>query len=268
MTGDASGGARPPSVWSLGDYPRVAREVLSPLGPALVSACQVDAGQRVLDVGAGSGLAAVAAAQTGASVVAVDITPHLFDAGRVLAAAAGVQLEWVEADAQALPWASAEFDVVMTCIGAMFAADQQRTADEMVRVCRSGGTIGSLAWTPDGESGALLALLASYLPPGGAKPPTAWGDPDHVRSLFGDRVRSFTAERRSLTVEHFATPTDLYAFYKAHFGPAIAAFEAAGDRADQLDAELLEWATLADTSADGEPSRYAFDYLLVTCARR
>ena len=135
-------GGPPTSVWALGDYPRLAREVLAGLGPALVEACRVEPGQRVLDVAAGTGVAAIPAARAGATVVACDITPELLAAGRVEAARAAVPVQWREADAQALPFADDEFDVVMSSIGAMFAPDHQQVADELLRVCRPGGVIG------------------------------------------------------------------------------------------------------------------------------
>ena len=262
--------SRPPSVWAVGDYPKVARDVLQPLGEALVAACGVGPGQRVLDVAAGSGVCAVPAARAGASVIASDITPELLAAGRREAAEAGVALDWVEADAQALPWPDGEFDVVMSSIGAMFAPDHQRTADEMVRVCRGGGMVGLSAWTPDGDIGDFFRVFAPYLPPPppGAASPTAWGEADYVRSLFGDRVTDLAAERRTLDVDHFATPDEFCDYYAAYFGPTIAAFDLAGERAGQLDREFRAYARAADTSGPGDHSRFAYEYLLVTAVRR
>ena len=262
-------GTRPPSVWALGDYPRVAREVLQPLGTRLVQACGIGPGQRVLDVAAGSGVVSIPAALTGASVVASDLTPELLEAGRREAESAGAEVEWAEADAEALPWANGEFDVVVSSIGAMFVPDHQQTADELVRVCRPGGTLGLIAWTPEGTIGDFFRVFAPYLPPleEGASPPTAWGDPDHVRALLGDRVRAFSAQRHTLGVDHFATPDAFCDYYAAHFGPTIAAYALAGDRADQLDREFRAYAAAADTSAEGEPSHFDYDYLLVTAVR-
>ena len=130
------------AMWALGDYHRFAKETVWELGPVLVEACGIAAGQRVLDVAAGTGNVAIRAAETGAEVVASDLTPENFEAGRREARACGVELEWVEADAEALPFDDGAFDVVTSSLGAMFAPDHQRVADELLRVCRPGGTIG------------------------------------------------------------------------------------------------------------------------------
>ena len=178
------------ALWASGNYPAVAAELIPALGPELVQACGVRAGDRVLDVAAGSGNAAIPAAAVGGIVTASDLTPELFDAGRRIAAERGVELEWVEADAEALPFADNSFDVVMSCVGAMFAPHHQATADELVRVCRPGGTIGMINWTPQGFIGNLLATMKPYAPPPppGASPPPLWGDEAHARKLFGERI--------------------------------------------------------------------------------
>src|SRR4051812_48520304 len=130
------------AMWALGNYPAVAAEVIPQLGPILAAACQVGAGDEVLDVAAGSGNAAIPAALTGATVVASDLTPELFADGRARAAALGADVEWVEADAEALPFADGQFDVVLSCVGIMFAPHHQAASDELVRVCKPGGRIG------------------------------------------------------------------------------------------------------------------------------
>jgi SAM-dependent methyltransferase len=166
------------ALWASGDYPAVAAELIPALGPELVRACGVQAGARVLDVAAGSGNAAIPAAAVGAIVTASDLTPELFAAGREIAARRGVDLEWVEADAEAMPFADNSFDVVMSCVGAMFAPHHQATADELVRVVRPGGTIGMINWTPEGFIGNLFATMKPYAPPPppGATPAPLWGD--------------------------------------------------------------------------------------------
>ena len=138
----ATANASARTMWALGDYHRFATETVWELGPILVAASGVSAGQRVLDVAAGTGNVAIRAAQAGASVVASDITPEHFDAGRRAAREAGVELEWIEGDAQALPFADDEFDIVTSCFGAMFAPDHGAAANELLRVCRPGGVIG------------------------------------------------------------------------------------------------------------------------------
>jgi len=265
-------GGPPTSVWALGDYPRLAREVLAGLGPALVEACRVEPGQRVLDVAAGTGVAAIPAARAGATVVACDITPELLAAGRVEAARAAVPVQWREADAQALPFADDEFDVVMSSIGAMFAPDHQQVADELLRVCRPGGVIGMANWTPEGSIGEFFRLFGPYLPPPpGGVPPVAWGTEEHVAVLFGDRVESLWTSQRSLQVDHYHSPADFCAYYQAVFGPTIAAYATVADdpeRLARLDRDFLDYATRTNHAGPGEPARYEYEYLLVVAHKR
>ena len=148
------------------------------------------AGQRVLDVAAGTGNASIPAAQRGAEVTASDLTPELLEAGPPARRAAGVELDWVEADAEHLPFDDASFDVVMSAIGVMFAPHHQAAADELVRVCRPGGTIALLSWTPEGMLGDLFRTMGPFAPPPPPvrRPPPLWGSEDALAGLFGDRV--------------------------------------------------------------------------------
>jgi SAM-dependent methyltransferase len=180
-------------MWASGDYPSMVETFLLPLGPRLVEAAGIQAGQKVLDVAAGTGNASIPAAETGAQVTASDLTPELFEAGRARAKAAGVELEWVEADAENLPFEDESFDVVMSCIGAMFAPRHQDVADQLVRVCRPGGTIALLSWTPEGMIGALFRAMGPFAPPPppGASPPPLWGGEDHLRELYNLAITAF-----------------------------------------------------------------------------
>ena len=152
--------ARHRAMWASGDYPSMVETFLLPLGPRLVDAAGIGRGMRVLDVAAGTGNASLPAAARGADVTASDLTPELLDAGRRRAEAQGLDIEWVEADAERLPFEDESFDVVMSAIGAMFAPHHQATADELVRVCRPGGTIALLSWTPEGMIGDLFRTMA------------------------------------------------------------------------------------------------------------
>src|ERR1700754_2197534 len=230
--------ARHRALWASGDYPAVATELIAELGPELVRACGVKSGDRVLDVAAGSGNAAIPAAVAGAIVTASDLTPELFDAGRRIAAERGVALEWVEADAEAMPFADNSFDVVMSCVGAMFAPHHQATADELVRVVRPGGTIAMINWTPEGFIGNLFATLKPYAPPPppGASPPPLWGDEDHVRRLFAERVTGLTTRRQTVRMDHCATPTEFREYWKRNYGPTIAAYRFNADHPDRVEA--------------------------------
>jgi ubiquinone/menaquinone biosynthesis C-methylase UbiE len=255
------------TMWGLGSYSAIA-EVVAPLGPMLVAATGIGPRARVLDVAAGTGNVAIPAAATGADVVASDLVPELLEQGRTAAAARGVELTWQPANAEALPFADAEFDVVVSCIGVMFAPHHQQAADELVRVCRSGGTIGVISWTPEGFIGQLFATMKPYVspPPPGASSPPMWGRVDHVTHLLGERVENLTAERRMLTVEEFGDGAAFRDFFKANYGPTIAAYRgiaAEPDRAADLDAALAE---LGDRYLAGT-STMEWEYLLVTARR-
>jgi ubiquinone/menaquinone biosynthesis C-methylase UbiE len=217
--------ARHRAMWASGDYPSMVETFLLPLGPRLVEACGIGAGMRVLDVAAGTGNASIPAAQRGASVTASDLTPELLEAGRRRAEAEGLELEWAEADAEHLPFEDESFDVVMSSIGAMFAPHHPDVADELVRVCRRGGTIGLLSWTPEGMIGALFRTMGPFAPPPppGAQPAPLWGSENHVHELFGDRVDFGTLERESLEITAFEHPRDYGEHFKARYGPTIAA---------------------------------------------
>src|SRR5262245_36084065 len=268
MSGGTKGAleAGPRGMWALGDYHRFAKATVWEVGPVLVEACGVQAGQRVLDVAAGTGNTAIRAAERGANVVASDLTPENFEAGRREAQAAGVELEWVEADAQALPFEDAAFDVVTSSFGAIFAPDQQAVADELVRVCKSGGTIGMVNFTPRADP--FFDLLGRYLPPppAGALPPTAWGREDHVRELFGDRVE-LDLSRRTY-VERADTPDDYVALFKEAFGPVIAIESSLEpDRARAFDRDFHELARVANEGPPEGPAEYIYEYLLVVGRR-
>jgi SAM-dependent methyltransferase len=257
------------ALWALGDYTTVATDVVAPLGPMLVQASGIGAGDRVLDVAAGSGNVAIPAAMAGADVIASDLCPDLLERGRAIAEARGVGLTWRTANAEALPFGNDEFDAVVSCVGVMFAPHHQDAADELVRVCRPGGVIGLISWTPEGFVGQMFATMKPFMaaPPPGAQPAPLWGNGHHVRGLLGDRVRDFTAQRRTLRVDRFADGAAFRDFFKANYGPTIAAYRGlAGDpdRVDALDARLAE---LGDRYLAGT-STMEWEFLLVTARKR
>jgi ubiquinone/menaquinone biosynthesis C-methylase UbiE len=227
-------------MWASGDYPSMVETFLLPLGPKLVEACGITSGMRVLDVAAGTGNASIPAAKTGAEVIASDLTPELFEAGRDRAASEGVTLEWIEADAEHLPFEDESFDVVMSSIGAMFAPHHQDVADELVRVCRPGGKIGFLSWTPEGMIGALFRTMGPFAPPPppGAQPPPLWGSEEHVAELFGKRVDFQTLKREVLEITAFERPRDYGEHFKERYGPTIVA--QANARKNDQEAEFNE----------------------------
>ena len=260
------------AMWALGDYHRFALETVWEVGPVVIEACGITAGQRVLDVAAGTGNLAIRAAEAGAQVVAADLTPENFDAGRREARSRGVELEWVEADAEALPFQDESFDVVTSSFGAIFAPDHQAVADEMLRVCRPSGTIGMANFVPEGTGAAFFEALGAFLPPPppGARPPLLWGEEDHVRELFGDRVASLELTRRTY-VERSPSPEAYVELFRTTFGPIVALREHLAsdqERAAQLDRELDEFATRFNRGAPAGPAEYPYDYLLVVARKR
>jgi ubiquinone/menaquinone biosynthesis C-methylase UbiE len=260
------------AMWAMGDYHRFAKATVWDLGPVLVEACGITTGQRVLDVAAGTGNVAVRAAAAGARVVASDLTPEHFEAGRREARAHGVELEWVEGDAEVLPFEDGEFDVVVSSMGAIFGPNHRAVADQLVRVCRPGGTIGMINFTPDGLGGAFFGVLAPYAPPPppGALPPVLWGSEAHVRELFGDRVESLRMTRREY-VERAASPRDYLQLFKETFGPAVAIYGSLAQQRERLaalDRDFLDFVTRSNRGAPGGPAEYLYEYLLVVARTR
>ena len=258
------------AMWALGDYATVASEAIPDLGAALVEACGVRRGMRVLDVAAGPGNAAIPAALTGASVVASDLTPELLEAGRAEAVRRGAELEWRQADAEALPFADGEFDVVLSCVGVMFAPDHQASADELVRVCRPGGTIGLINWTPQGFVGQMLAAMRPYVPapPPDAQPPPLWGQEEHVSALFGARVTDQAMVRQTTRVGCFATPEEFRDCFKTCYGPTVAAYLGIAEdpeRVAALDHALADLARRHDRGTNSTVMDW--EYLLLTARR-
>ncbi|MET0811604.1 MAG: methyltransferase domain-containing protein [Microbacterium sp.] len=260
--------AKHAAMWASGSYPTVVDEVVHTLGGVLVDALDVQPGQRVLDVAAGTGTSAIPSARRGAEVVATDLTPELLAVGRADAEAQGIEVTWQTADAEALPFADADFDVVLSSIGVMFAPHHQLAADELARVCRPGGTIGVLSWTPSGFIGQLFATMKPFAPPPppGASPAPLWGSVEHVRELFGDRVEDLVAHQQVLVVDRFATGAELRDFMKAHYGPTIAVYRFIADDPEKVAALDADMAALGDRFFEGDVMPW--EYLIVTARRR
>lgn len=257
------------AMWAQGNYTAVATEVIPSLGPILVEASGISEHDHVLDVAAGTGNASLPAAITGAGVTASDLTPELLESGRRLAAAQGLSLDWVLADAEALPFGDQTFDVVLSCVGVMFAPHHQEAANELARVCRTGGRIGLINWTPDGFIGRMFATMKPYAPapPPGAQPPPLWGKPDHLESLFFGQVGDWQTERRVLHVDRFQDPKDFLSYFKTNYGPTIAVYKslaATPESADALDEELM---SLAADFGFGSDAGMDWEYLLATGRR-
>ncbi len=194
----------PAEVWSTGDYADVCDRMIPGLGARLVELADVQVGDEVLDVAAGTGNAALPAATAGAIVTALDITPALLEIGSQRASAAGLDIEWVHGDAQALPFAEHSFDRVLSCVGVQFSGDHDAAASELLRVCRPGGHIGLIAWTREGFIGLVLTAVAKAT--GGARSqrsPLDWGSEEKLTELFGEHVADISFHR-----EHVEMPAD------------------------------------------------------------
>jgi len=258
------------AIWASGSYETIVNDFVSPLGPILVRAAGVKPSDRVLDVAAGTGSASIPAAEIGAQVVASDLTPELLEIGRRDAEARGISLDWRTADAEALPFGDDEFDVVLSCIGVMFAPHHQASADELIRVCRPGGTIALLSWTPGGFIGQLFATMKPYAPPPppGAQPPPLWGNEEHVRELFGDRVTDMEVRRQKLEVTRCDVPEDFRESFKTNYGPTIATYRNIADdpeRVAALDRALADVARRYNRGVD--KTVMDWEYLLVTARK-
>ncbi|HSJ74087.1 MAG TPA: class I SAM-dependent methyltransferase [Miltoncostaeaceae bacterium] len=259
--------ARQQKVWSAGDYAAIAARIPI-ISEVLCDAADLRAGSRVLDVAGGTGNTALAAARNGCRVVSLDYVPALLDRARERAAAEGLELELVEGDAQALPFPDASFDAVVSVVGVMFAPDQRRVADEMLRVSRPGGTIALASWTPEGFIGGLFRTVGAHVPPpAGLAPPPLWGDEDHVRALLGDGVSELRARRRVYTFR-FDAPERFTEFFREHYGPTVAAFaalEPAGREA--LAADITALARRFDRLGGDGPVAIEAEYLEVVAVR-
>lgn len=260
--------ARSKAAWRSGDFTPVAVGQVHG-GEGLVRAVDIHPGERVLDVAAGTGNTALAAARRGARVLATDFVPELLEAAKRRAQAEGLELAVQEADAQALPFDDESFDVVLSTFGVMFAPDQQRTAAELVRVVRSRGRIGMANWTPSGLIGSIQAITARYVPPPpvpGLRSPQEWGTEARVRELFGDRVSEVRTRTRATDICG-TSAGERVEFNRTHLGPTRVAFERL-DRDGQmkLAAELTDELERFNRATDGTLVAAA-EYLEVAAVR-
>lgn len=216
---------RQQSTWSSGDY-AVVGTTLQIVGEQLCEALDVRAGQKVLDVAAGNGNATLAAARRWCDVTSTDYVPALLSRGRERAAAERLKIEFQEADAEALPFPDAAFDVVMSTFGVMFTADQDKAAAELTRVCKHGGKIGLANWTPDSFIGQIFKTIGKHLPPpAGVKSPALWGTKARIEEMFGAEASSIRCEPRHF-VFRYRSPEHWMQVFKTYYGPLLKAFGA------------------------------------------
>jgi SAM-dependent methyltransferase len=251
------------ATWSAGDY-SAAMDKIAEMGATTVERAEVEEGEDVLDIGCGPGNATIPAARRGAKVTGLDLAPELLEKGRRLAGEAGVEIDWVEGDAEQLPFEDESFDVVLSTVGIMFAPDHRRAALEAARVLRPGGRIGISSWRPDGSTGRFFATTARHSPPPeDVQLPVLWGTEDHVRELFEGTGIELSFEDAAVTFR-FGSPEEAMEMYETKFGPMVTAKEKLESEGkwEALRSDMLEF--FAKELASGGGSGYPGEYLLVT----
>jgi ubiquinone/menaquinone biosynthesis C-methylase UbiE len=259
--------ARQQGAWSSGDY-AVVGTTLQIVGEQLCEALDLRSGQMVLDVAAGNGNASLAAARRWCNVFATDYVPALLERARERAGAERLTIEFRTADAEALPFPDAGFDVVLSTFGVMFTPDQDRAAAELLRVCKSGGKIGLANWTPDGFIGQLFKTIGKHVaPPAGTRSPALWGTQARIAEMFGPEATSVTAERRNF-VFRYCSPEHWLKVFKTYYGPLLTTFATLGTAGQKaLEHDIFELIARFNRAGDGSlvvPS----EYLEVVVTRR
>jgi SAM-dependent methyltransferase len=257
---------RQQQTWSSADYAPVAARIV-PMAEGLAQNAGLRAGDRVLDVATGSGNAALGAARCGCEATGVDYVPDLLERARARAAAEGLEIEFAEGDAENLAFPDASFDAVLSCLGVMFTPDQERAAAELVRVCKPGGTIGLVNWTPAGFIGQLLRTVGKHVPPpAGVRPPPQWGTEERLGKLLGDAVSRLDIQRRTF-VFRFRSPDDFASFFRDNYGPVHKAFGALDEPGrERLHDDLTALAREFDQE-EGPSAAMPAEYLEVVATR-
>ena len=251
--------ARQRAIWDAGDYGTISDNIAD-VGELVAARAGIEQGMRVLDVACGAGNATIPAARAGAHATGLDLTPGLLEVARRKAAAAGLDIEWVEADAEDLPFEAGSFDRVLSTFGHMFAPRHERTAREMIRVCRQNGAIVTATWTPEGVFGALFRASADYMPPPPdyASPPPLWGTEDHVRKLFGAAATGFEFERHVNRIQ-WESLESWADYFMERFPPLVTAQAMLGERFGELRERIVAvWrdANEADDGSFSLPQEY------------
>jgi SAM-dependent methyltransferase len=259
--------ARQQATWASGDF-AIIGTTLQIVGENLCEAIDLRAGERVLDVACGNGNATLAAARRFARVTGADYVPSLIEKAKARANAEALSIDFVEADAEALPFDDGSFDAVVSTYGVMFAPNHPVAAGELLRVCRSGGRIGLANWTPNGFIGAMLRLVGRHVPPpAGLQSPSLWGKREHLAELFGDKVSSLEVTHRDFNFR-YESPAHMIDIFRRYYGPvhkAFAALDQKGQEALDRDLDtLLREHNRGGTSSLVIPA----DYLEVVAVRR
>jgi SAM-dependent methyltransferase len=252
------------AMWAMGDYPAIDYRLID-AGNDAVQAAGVSEGDAVLDVACGAGNATIPAARTGAKVTGLDITPELLEAARANAAEAGVEIDWVEGDAEQLPFDDGSFDAVISVFGCMFAPDQSKAAEEIARVMKPGGRMGICAWTPQGSVGRFFMTVAKHMPPppDGFQPPILWGSEDHVRELFDGT--GVDLELRRTTLDFPADSSDAFMEEYETALPPIVAAKAMLEPEGKWDALRSDLVALYEESNEADDGSYLqlAEYLVI-----
>ena len=258
---------RQQKTWTSGDYARIGNTLVI-IGELLCEAVDVRAGDKILDVATGSGNTAISAARRFCEATGIDYVPELIEHARKRAEVEGLEITFGVGDAEDLPYPDASFDVVLSTLGVMFAPDQEKVAEELLRVCRPGGKIGLANWTPDGFIGNMFRTQGKYVaPPPGIKPPPLWGTEERLRELFSEGVTSLEVTQRSYTWR-YPSAKHFLEYFRSYYGPTLKAFESLDEGGQEALAEDLEelleqWNTSGDATLI-VPS----DYLEVVAVRR
>jgi ubiquinone/menaquinone biosynthesis C-methylase UbiE len=255
------------ATWASGDYSAVGA-LIPIISEDLCDAADLRAGSRVLDVAGGSGNTALAAARLFCDVVSLDYVASLLERARERATAERLPVHFVEGDAEALPFEDESFDAVVSVLGVMFAPDHERAAAELVRVCRPDGTIALASWTPEGFIGGLLRTVGKHVPPpAGVRPPTLWGDEEHLRGLLGPHVDGLRAQRRTYTFR-YRSPEHFVDFFEAYYGPTHRAFASLDDQGRAtLREDIVELVRSYDRLGDGTAVAITAEYLQAVATR-
>ena len=250
---------RQQATWASGDYHMIGTQILL-ASEQLIESLDVHSTDRVLDVATGSGNAALAAARRSCEVVGIDYVPSLLERARERAITEGVQAQFEDGDAEAIPFEDDSFDVVTSVFGSMFAPNQEAAASELARVTTPEGKIGLVTHTPEGYIGNLFKVIGKHVPPpAGLQPPSAWGTEAHCAGLFGTRAASMRAERRHFNFR-YRSPQTWVDYWRRYYGPTLKAFETVGEEGRAaLEADLLENIARFNRADDGTmvvPSEY------------
>lgn len=258
---------RQQKAWSSGDYGKVGVTLLI-MAEQLVEAADLQPGDKVLDVASGNGNASLAAARRFGEVTGLDYVPMLLEEGRRRAEAEGLPIDFMEGDAENLPFEDASFDVVLSTLGVMFAPDQQKAASELLRVLRPGGTIGMVNWVPDGYIGELFKTIGKYVPPPpGLKPPFRWGTEEGLDELLDGGIGSLQTRRRTM-VWRFPSARHHVEYMREYYGPLNKAFGALDEEGQNgLEGDLISLAERYNHSENAKAVLHA-DYLEVVATRR